>query len=109
VAYLIALMLFLGSRAHPVDRVVAVRGFGFRPDSVTVPTGTRVVWTNADDVTHTVTPADSTASFGGPLPGKGDTLSVRFATPGRHPYFCARHPFMTGVVIVTSNTEDHQQ
>jgi plastocyanin len=33
--------------------------------------------------------------------GQGDTFSEVFSSPGRHPYHCAAHPFMKGVVIVS--------
>jgi plastocyanin len=108
--YAIAMLLLAATLAGRggADTVVAIRGFGFRPGSVTVPVGSRVVWTNEDDIAHTVSFADTAARMGGALSGKGDSLSVRFTAPGRYAYVCARHPFMTGDVLVTPNTEDRK-
>jgi plastocyanin len=89
--------------ASPPPAAVAVRGFGFRPDTLAVPVGTRVVWTNGDDIPHTVTPADRAARFGGALERRGDSLSATFTAAGKFPYACARHPFMRGAI-----TEDHR-
>src|SRR5690349_4100134 len=45
--------------AHPVDTsggpTVSIENFNIVPATLTVPAGTTVVWTNHDDVEHTVT------------------------------------------------------
>jgi len=37
------------------DAGVTVQGFKFRPDRLEIKPGTRVTWTNHDDIGHTVT------------------------------------------------------
>ena len=34
---------------------VAIQGFGYKPKQLEITVGTRVVWTNADEIEHTVT------------------------------------------------------
>jgi plastocyanin len=61
------------------------------------------MWTNADDITHTVTsgaPDSLDHRFDGALEQSGAAWSYTFASPGTYPYHCARHPFMRGVVRV---------
>jgi plastocyanin len=77
-----------------------ISGFAFSPAVLNVKKGTTVVWTNLDDVGHTVT-----GNSGGPdsaLFGKNQTYSYTFNTVGSFPYYCQPHPSMTGVVTVTN-------
>jgi plastocyanin len=81
----------------------AVRVFQFQPGALEVRAGTRVTWTNQDDITHTVTsgqPGNPDGRFDVQLAGKGASGSASFAEPGVYPYFCARHPSMRGEVTV---------
>ena len=78
---------------------VAIDNFTFEPQTLTVPTGTTVTWTNHDDVPHTVTSDDKT-TFASKGLDTDDTFSFRFTTPGTYPYFCSIHPVMTATVIV---------
>jgi plastocyanin len=77
---------------------VTIDNFNFVSAALTVPAGTTVVWTNRDDVPHTIT-SSSKAFDSGPVQTDGQ-FSFTFATPGTYTYFCAIHPFMTGKVIV---------
>jgi plastocyanin len=77
---------------------VNIDNFSFDPPTVTVPAGTAIVWTNRDDVPHTVT--STTHEFRSPAMDTDATFTFRFDRPGTYPYFCAVHPHMTGQVIV---------
>jgi plastocyanin len=77
---------------------VGIDNFNFIPADLTVPAGTSVVWTNHDDVQHTVTASDN--SFSSPAIDTEGQFSQTFSTPGTYAYFCAIHPFMTAKVIV---------
>jgi plastocyanin len=82
---------------------VAIRVFQFQPGAVEVRAGAPVTWTNQDDITHTVTsgaPGSPDGRFDVRLAGKGASGTTTFSGPGRHPYFCARHPSMRGEVVV---------
>ena len=80
-----------------------VRVFQFQPGALEVRAGTRVTWTNQDDITHTVTsglPGNPDGRFDVQLAGKGASGGASFVEPGVYPYFCARHPSMRGEVVV---------
>ena len=99
-----ALVVFLGAGASPspsarTTAAVAIVDYSFKPATITVTAGTRVVWTQKDDDPHTVTADDG--SFDSKGLGQGDTYGRVFAKPGRYTYHCSAHPFMKGVVIVT--------
>lgn len=81
----------------------AVRVFQFQPGALEVHAGTRITWSNEDDITHTVTsgmPGRPDGRFDVQLAGKGAQGSATFTTPGVYPYFCARHESMRGEVVV---------
>jgi plastocyanin len=77
--------------------------FQFQPGALEVRAGTRVTWTNHDDITHTVTsgaPGSPDGRFDVRLAGKGMSGGTVFAERGVYPYFCARHASMRGEVVV---------
>jgi len=78
---------------------VTISDFKFTPQSVTVPVGTRVTWTNDGPSTHTAT--GSGVFDSGPL-ARGQSFSFTFSSPGAFNYMCTIHPFMTGVINVTA-------
>jgi plastocyanin len=88
--------------AHPADTSggpsVSIENFNIVPATLTVPAGTTVVWTNHDDVEHTVTASDN--AFTSAAIQTDGQFSYTFTTPGTYAYFCAIHPFMTAKVIV---------
>ena len=45
-------------------------------------------------------PPPATRELDSPLLGQGQTYAHTFATAGGYPYFCTRHPTMTGGVTV---------
>jgi plastocyanin len=82
---------------------VSIRLFQFRPAQIEITAGTKVTWTNEDDIVHTVTsgtPDIQVGSFSRRLDGKGAAASVEFSRPGIHPYFCERHRAMRGEIRV---------
>ncbi|MGH7406644.1 MAG: plastocyanin/azurin family copper-binding protein [Candidatus Methylomirabilales bacterium] len=82
---------------------VTVQTFQFRPVPLEVKAGTRVTWTNNDDIEHTVTsgtPERRDGRFNSPLEGKGATSSFSFTEAGSYPYFCDRHDHMRGEIRV---------
>ncbi len=89
--------------AGAADGEVAIRLFAFTPTPLTVKPGATVTWTNADDITHTVTsgaPAGKDGRFESRLAGKQASFRRTFAEAGTYPYFCERHPNMIGEVFV---------
>jgi plastocyanin len=82
---------------------VSIRLFQFRPAQLEIPAGTKITWTNEDDIVHTVTlgtPDTQADSVGRRLDGKGAAASIEFSRPGVYPYFCERHRAMRGEIRV---------
>ncbi|HYC12200.1 MAG TPA: multicopper oxidase domain-containing protein [Nitrososphaerales archaeon] len=74
--------------------------FGYSPATITVVIGVNntVVWTNDDNMPHTVTSVNKIFDSGNLNPG--DTYSFTFTTPGTYQYGCSYHLWMKGTVIV---------
>jgi plastocyanin len=78
--------------------VVTIQDFKYSPATVTVRVGQTVRFINRDDEAHTATARRNAFDSGGL--DTGDSWTVRFTKPGKYPYFCSLHPYMTGTVIV---------
>ena len=87
--------------AHAADLEVKIDNFTFNPQQITVKAGTTVVWTNHDDIPHTVT--SSTKVFKSNALDTDDKFLFTFTTPGSYLYFCALHPHMTGSIVVEAS------
>ena len=86
------------------DQGVTIHVFQFEPKVLEVAVGTQVVWTNGDEIEHTVTSGNGDQDdgrFAGTLAGKGTTFSLKLDQPGDFTYFCDRHHFMRGEIRVT--------
>ena len=66
-----------------------------RQTTLTVKAGSTVVWTNKDDIPHTVT-SDSNA-FSSQLMDTNAKFQFTFAKPGKYLYHCKLHAMMTFV------------
>jgi plastocyanin len=85
------------------EQGVTIQTFQFKPTPVEVPVGTKVSFTNGDDITHTVTsgtPESPDGKFSHQLAGRGTTATVELGKPGVYPYFCERHRSMRGEIRV---------
>ena len=98
-----ALLFSLAGPAGAAEVKVGIDNFTFNPKVVTVKAGDTVVWTNRDDIPHTV--ADP-GKFKSKALDTGDTYSFTFTTPGSFDYFCSLHPHMTGRIVVETATGD---
>lgn len=94
---------------------VVVQDFSFLPKKLEIGAGTTVMWTNKDDILHTVTSGigqkqgipgvtkDKKAKPDGTFDQEvelDETFEFTFNEVGTYRYFCAIHPGMTGVVNV---------
>ncbi len=79
---------------------IGIDNFQFTPPTLTVKPGTSVTWVNGDDVPHLIASADGHFQSSKVL-DTGQRFTVKFAKPGRYPYFCSLHPHMQGQVVVT--------
>ena len=77
---------------------VKIDNFIFGPQTITVPVGTTVTWTNGDDIPHTVVSTEGV--FKSKVMDTDEKFSYTFTKAGTFPYFCSIHPKMTGQVVV---------
>ncbi len=102
--FALALLTIFGSATSTAaaDVAVTINGFAFMPATITVPVGTRVVWTNQQpQVSHTVT-SDTAGIFDSGAFQTGATFAFTFTQAGTFAYHCNIHPNMHGTVVVTA-------
>jgi plastocyanin len=105
VPVLIAMMLLaLSSRltanaeASAPAAAVKIDNFVFGPQTITVPVGATVTWTNVDDIPHTAVSTDGV--FKSKVMDTDEKFSYTFTKVGTYSYYCSVHPKMTGKVVV---------
>lgn len=76
---------------------VSIVNFAFRPGTLSVSKGTRVVFSNTSGTSHTATRAGS-FDTGRIKPGR--SVAVTFGQKGTFRYHCKIHPQMSGKVVV---------
>lgn len=95
---------------------VMIQAFSFAPHQLDIALGTKVMWTNEDAITHTVTsgvpgrqgvpgvskdrPAEPDGIFDFQLDGAGAMASFTFEDAGSFRYYCAIHAGMSGEIRV---------
>ena len=89
-----------GTPASAEPKRISIDNFRFVPDTLTVPAGTTVTWTNHDDMPHTVTSVGKPKTLDSDALDTDDQFSHVFAAPGTYTYRCTVHPKMSGQVIV---------
>jgi plastocyanin len=87
------------SAADNAPVAIKIDNFSFGPQTVTVPVGTQVIWTNQDDIPHTVVSDDKTTIKSKVL-DTDEKFSFTFTKAGTYSYFCSIHPKMTGHIVV---------
>jgi plastocyanin len=90
------------AHAHATMQVT-IQNFAFSPQTITVAPGTTVMWTNKDNVDHTVTSDTGAWPDSGSL-ATNKSFSHTFAKAGTYAYHCALHSSMTAKVIVSAVT-----
>ena len=102
---MIAMLLLAGSpsltandQPSAANAEVKIDNFSFGPQTLTVPVGTTVTWTNRDDIPHTVVSTDGV--FKSRVQDTDEEFSYTFTKAGTYPYFCSVHPKMTGKIVV---------
>lgn len=79
---------------------ISIDNFKYVPDTLTVPIGTKVTWTNHDDMPHTVTSTGKPRVLDSKALDTDDRFSHVFAELGTYSYVCTVHPKMSGQIIV---------
>jgi len=99
------LLLFVGSpsvtatdQPSGANAEVKIDNFVFGPQTITVPVGATVTWTNKDDIPHTTVSTDGV--FKSKVMDTDEKFSYTFAKAGTYPYYCTIHPKMTGKIVV---------
>jgi plastocyanin len=77
---------------------VKIDNFVFGPQTITVPVGSTVTWTNKDDIPHTSVSTEGV--FKSKVLDTDETFSYTFTKAGTYSYYCTIHPKMTGTVVV---------
>jgi plastocyanin len=77
---------------------VQIDNFSFGPQTVTVPVGGTVTWTNHDDTPHTIVSTEGV--FKSKVRDTDEKFSYTFTKAAKYPYYCSVHPKMTGQIIV---------
>ena len=84
--------------AGPAVATIKIDNFSFTPATLTVDAGTQIIWTNADDIPHTVVSDDR--SFKSKALDTDETFTFTAGKPGTYSYFCSIHPKMRGTIVV---------
>lgn len=80
--------------------VVKIKGMTFVPMHVKIKAGQTVVWTNEDNVVHSIvsgagTNADKKPALASPMMGPKAAYKHTFAKPGKYTYLCLPHAYQT--------------
>jgi plastocyanin len=86
--------------ASAESKQISIDNFRYVPDTLTVPAGTKVTWTNHDDMPHTVTSAGTPKALDSEALDTDEQFAHVFVEPGTYTYRCTVHPKMSGRVIV---------
>jgi plastocyanin len=102
---IVVLLLFAGSptvtandQPSAGNAGVKIDNFSFGPQTLTVPVGATVVWTNSDDIPHTAVSTEGL--FKSKVMDTDEKFSYTFTKAGTYLYYCTIHPKMTGKVVV---------
>lgn len=83
---------------------VVIKNSAYSPATIKIKAGTKVTWTNQDEVKHDVAPDEDYGNDFKPseLLSEGASYSFTFNKAGTYTYHCTPHPFMKGSVEVTN-------
>src|SRR5271155_5017495 len=100
IALLVAVAPTVKANEQPpaANTEVNIDNFVFGPETITVPVGATVTWTNKDDIPHTSVSTDGV--FKSKVLDTDEKFSYTFTKAGTYPYYCTIHPKMTGKVVV---------
>ena len=82
----------------PAPAEIKIDNFSFTPPMLTLQAGSKVTWTNRDDIPHNI--VSSEQKFKSKPLDTDDNYSFTFTEPGTYQYFCGLHPKMVGKVVV---------
>ena len=77
---------------------VAIEDFAFIPAQLSVKAGTKVIFVNHDEVSHSV--AGLKSEFRSPVLKKGESFAITLEKLGEIDYFCGLHGNMRGKITI---------
>jgi plastocyanin len=80
-------------------KTVRIADYLYDPETIAVPVGTTVTFTNRDSTPHTATSKQSGLFESGSIE-TGESGKVTLESRGTFAYYCLFHPFMKGTVVV---------
>jgi YVTN family beta-propeller protein len=86
---------------------ISIVNFAFSPGEMRIGAGERLTWSNNDGAPHAVAFKDNSTGTKSILPGQ--TFSRLFDRAGTFDYFCSVHPYMTGRVVVGTQSGAHAE
>ena len=98
---LLTALCALAMQAVPAGQTastVEIRNYRFIPETLKIPAGSTVTWTNADDDVHTV--MSTTGLFVSGALDRGDHYTYQFTKPGTYKLACSLHPQMAQTIVV---------
>lgn len=98
-AHVLTLEADLAAYLEAYINEVAILGFAYYPETIIVPVGATVTWTNQDSEEHTVTSDGHNGYLDGDLEFS-KSFSYTFTESGIYKYHCHNHNEMEGTVIV---------
>jgi plastocyanin len=90
--------LWAAERSDAASTSVAIQGFSFQPQEITVHPGDTVTWTNNDSEAHAV----QGGAMNSPDIQPGQSFAFTFNQVGDVNYICRIHTYMNGVVHVVN-------
>ncbi|MDX1504630.1 MAG: OmpA family protein [Spongiibacter sp.] len=91
---------------EPLD--VYISTFHAKPQVLTVPAGSRVKWTNYDEISHDITFNGVMGSRIWTSPWLGNTYTHTFEQPGEYHYRCSVHKDVNGKIVVKPRLDEVQ-
>ena len=82
--------------SQPKTHTVTIEATSFKPESLTVTAGDKVIWLNKDPFPHTATSTSGGFDSGSIEPDKAWTLTT--VKKGEFGYICSLHPTMKAVL-----------
>jgi plastocyanin len=97
-AMMLGTLCHASSAATPAAAAVVIRNYHFVPETLKIPVGSSVTWTNKDDDPHTVMSA--TGAFRSSVIDTDQAFSYTFTKPGVYRIACSLHPQMFETIVV---------
>ena len=79
----------------------------FAPSNAKISTGEKITWINSSPATHSISSGNPSEGPNGYFEfnlNSGESITFEFSSAGQYQYFCMVHPWESGIITVTENT-----